>query len=143
MKLRLSMALLATLTLILGFGGCDADLVTVCGQGPSTGGAKVPPVMSIEMGRNAGTFDLHYQTRNAHDQIEVFYEGKSLFNSGCVGETRDLNLQYGPGEATHVDIVVTPNCKGTPMTSWLFEVGCPVDAVPSVQVQPANMDPRR
>ncbi len=127
-----------SLTTALALGGCDADLVTTCGAGASTGGATVPPVTSVEMGATSGTFDFRYETRNAHDQIEVFYEGKSLFNSGCVGESREMALNFGPGESTSVDVVVTPNCAGTPMTSWLFEVGCPIErplpSVPSVQV---------
>ncbi len=103
---------------------CDPTTSTVCGEA-NEGNTDVPPTFPIEMGRSAGTFRFDYETRNAKDRVEVFYEGQLLFDSGCVGESRSVDLDFGPGQATHVDVVLSPNCAGTPMTSWKFVAHCP------------------
>lgn len=124
----------ATLTLAcLALAGCDPVASDACGVGANEGGSDVPPTFPIEMGRNEGAFQFDYETRNAKDRVEVFYEGALLFDSGCVGESRSVPLTYGPGTATHIDVVISPNCAGTPMTSWRFEVGCPEPRAPFAQ----------
>ena len=105
--------------------GCASEGSPVCGDGPTTGNSSAPPSFPIEMARNQGVFKFYFETRKAKDRVQVLYEGRQLFDSGCVGQTGEQLLNYGPGHATHVDVVMTPNCSGTSMTSWLFEVGCP------------------
>ena len=105
---------------------CNSEESDTCDQGANEGNGDVPPSFPIEMGRTAGTFPFQYETRNAKDRVEVFYEGMLLYDSGCVSESRDVELAYGPGSSTRIDVVVSPNCDGTPLTSWRFTVGCPV-----------------
>jgi hypothetical protein len=117
-----------TLTLLAAcfvFASCESEHSPMCGEGATSGNNDVPPAFQIEMGKNVGSFAFNYETRNAKDQVIVKYEGNVLFDSGCVGETRKVILQYGPGRASHVDVVMNPNCEDTPMTSWQFKVGCP------------------
>lgn len=128
--LRFSAAVPA-LVVALAFGavGCESEHHPTCGEGPTTGNNDVPESFAIEVGRTAGVVPFHYETRNAKDQVQVFYEGQLLFDSGCVGETGDVKLPFGPGRSTEIDVVMNPNCSGTAMTSWLFEVGCPAPAI--------------
>lgn len=117
---RITLLLLSTALV-----ACGSEGSPLCGDGPTAGNSSAPPSFPIEMDRNGGTFRFHYETRKALDRVQVFYEGVQLFDSGCVGETRDVMLRYGPGKSTAVDVVMTPNCSGTPMTSWEFLVSCP------------------
>lgn len=105
--------------------GCEAQVSPVCGDGATTGNNEVPSSFPVEMGAREGAFTFHYETRDAKDRVLVVYEGKQLFDSGCVGETRDVELRFGPGQSSEIDVVMQPNCGGTAMTSWLFRVGCP------------------
>lgn len=123
-RLQKRIPTLGTAAMLLALAGCDPSASDVCGE-PSEGNGDVPPSFPIEMGRNAGTFEFSYETRNAKDRIEVFYEGTLLFDSGCVGESRRVQLAYGPGSSTQVDVVVSPKCEGSPATSWKFQATCP------------------
>lgn len=140
--------MLASLLTCAALSGCDSEGSDVCGDGPTTGNSAAPPSFPIELGRNEGVFRFYYETRSAKDRVQVFYDGVQLFDSGCVGETGDKMLTYGPGNATRVEVVLTPNCAGTPMTSWLFEVGCPTpsarltDGAPAVVTGQPPQGPR-
>ena len=138
--------------------GCESEISPICGEGVTTGNNDVPSSFPVEMGRSDGAFAFRYETRDAKDRVQVFYEGQQLFDSGCVSETRSVDLRFGPGTSTSVDVVMQPNCGGTSMTSWLFEVGCPAavirdggDSVPVVTVtqtgdgpsEPKSGPPRR
>lgn len=112
--------------LLLGAFACESHVETACGQGPSTGGHDVAPAFPIEMGATSGRFDFHFETRNAKDRVQVRYEGEQIFDSGCVGTSRDVVLDYGPGEATQIEVVISPNCESGALTSWLFDVQCPL-----------------
>ncbi len=115
----------AAMLACLALPGCESEHSPTCGVGETTGNADVPPSFAVDMGRNSGSFEFYYETRNAKDRVQVMYDGNELYDSGCVGETRNLLLTYGPGRSSKIDVVITPNCGGTPMTSWLFKVGCP------------------
>lgn len=129
MRTRTSIHCLAAVLALAGLVACESQSSDVCNGGPTTGNSTAPPAFPIELGQRSGTFRFYYETRKARDRVQVRYEGVELFDSGCVGETRTVALRYGPGQATHVDVVLTPNCGGTAMTSWLFEVGCPVSGL--------------
>lgn len=120
--IRLTLTVFAT---CLIFASCESEHSPTCGEGATFGNNDVPPAFEVEMGKNVGTFAFNYETRSAKDQVIVKYDGNVLFDSGCVGETRKVILQYGPGRVSHVEVVMKPNCEDTPMTSWQFEVGCP------------------
>jgi len=119
----------AALGIVAALWGCESEVSPICGEGVTTGNNEVPSAFPVELGRNDGTFTFRYETRDAKDRVQVFYEGQQLFDSGCVGETRSVELRYGPGASSQVDVVMQPNCGGTSMTSWLFEVGCPAATI--------------
>ena len=127
--LNLSVRSLCLFAVVLLLTACDLSGSPVCGGGPTEGYSEAPDRFAIDMGSNSGTFNFDYETRNAKDRIQVLYAGNVIFDSGCVSESRAVSLRYGPGRDTHVDVKVTPNCSGTPMTSWKFDVGCPTPLV--------------
>ena len=118
-------ALLVVALFLPCLAACESVHSPVCGEGATAGNNDVPPSFKVDMGANKGTFSFRYETRNAKDRVKVLYAGNELFDSGCVGETREVQLQFGPGRSSEIEVVMQPNCSGTPATSWQFEVGCP------------------
>ena len=94
-----------------------------CNQ-QNVSGRDVPETRTIELGRRSGTFTFTYQTYGQPDRMVVSYEGRSLFDTGCVGASGAQNLSYS-GNATTITVQVTPNCRGGSGTAWDFTVSCP------------------
>jgi hypothetical protein len=90
-------------------------------------GGDLPETHSFELARTSGTFDFTYDTFGIEDRMIVKYEGKTIFDTGCVGTTapETVAITYN-GTSTTVTVQVTPNCAGgTSGTAWEFTVGCP------------------
>jgi hypothetical protein len=90
-------------------------------------GGDVPETRTVELGRSSGTFTFTYNTQNIEDRMLVNYEGRTLFDTGCVGTVSDrsVNLSYS-GASSQLSVQVQPNCRvpGTG-TYWSFTVSCP------------------
>jgi len=93
-------------------------------QCPSTqvSGGRGTTQFSIDMLRTSGTFPLSYEMFTIPDQLDVFYEGNSLFSTGAlVSGSQDLNIAFS-GSSTLVQVRVTAPLDGT---AWQVYVGCP------------------
>lgn len=91
-------------------------------------GHDEPVARRIELGQPAGTFSLHFEPVIKKDRIKVWYEGKLLYDSGCIGGRGLVHKQIRySGSATIATIVVQPNCQGGLGTEWAFVVSCPVN----------------
>ncbi len=89
-------------------------------------GSNTPEVHSIYLGKKSGTFIFEYDTVAVPDRMQVVYEGRRLFDSGCVGTRGDRRVPISySGNAEVVGIHVSPNCSGGTFTSWSFTVHCP------------------
>jgi hypothetical protein len=100
------------------------DANVPCGSTQVAGG-DTPVTRTVELGRSSGTFNFSYNTYQIADRIVVTYQGKTLFDTSCVGTSGSVNLTYA-GTATSVTVSVTPNCSGGgSSTQWTFTVGCP------------------
>ncbi|KQU49527.1 hypothetical protein ASG84_05215 [Rhodococcus sp. Leaf278] len=78
-----------------------------------------------ELGRTGPTsFVLSYDTVDVPDQIEVFYQGALIHNTGYVGGSNGVGsvvVAVPAGTATAVLVRVT----GPVGTVWTYTVGCP------------------
>jgi hypothetical protein len=104
----------------------QAGVAPPCNQQNIAGG-DAPETRTIELGRSSGTFMFTYNTQNLEDRMVVLYEGRTLFDTGCVGTgtNRTQSITYS-GTATQVQVQVTPNCRtGGTGTFWSFTVSCP------------------
>ncbi len=96
-----------------------------CNEATVSGGAGVTDT-NHQLGRPGPTsFELVYETENVPDNIEVFYQGGKVFESGYIGD--DLNEGTGsavvslpPGAATTVLVRVS----GPNGTNWTYTVRC-------------------
>jgi len=86
-------------------------------------GKNVPEVHTIDLGQSFGTFQFDYQTFTEEDQIIITNGGRVIFNSGCVGESKSIQLQISGSPI--ITVRVNPNCDGGTNTAWNFTVHCP------------------
>jgi hypothetical protein len=78
----------------------------------------------IELGTRSGSFMFDYETFSQQDRIIVSYEGRTLFDTGCVGANGTQVLNFA-GTSTQVRVEVMPNCQGGTGTAWNYTVHCP------------------
>ncbi|MEN6318688.1 MAG: hypothetical protein ABFD82_08040 [Syntrophaceae bacterium] len=88
-------------------------------------GGDTPDTRYIQLGKASGTVNFSYETYSIKDQIIVSYNGKVLFDTGCVGASDTVTFSYA-GSSTFVTVQVIPNCAGgTTGTAWTYTVNCP------------------
>jgi hypothetical protein len=87
-------------------------------------GGNAPEVHTIDLGQSFGSFMFDYNTYTAKDQIIVTNGGQTIFNSGCVGESKSIRLNLN-GFSPTITVSVNPNCDGGSNTQWNFTVHCP------------------
>ncbi|NEW32689.1 hypothetical protein GV791_08955 [Nocardia cyriacigeorgica] len=112
-----------------GSGGSGSSIPRSkpCNQSTQSGGAGVTETVH-HLGTSGPTsFVLAYETYDIPDQIEVFYQGGLVHNTGYIGD--DINQGTGsvvvalpPGTETSVLVRVT----GPGGTDWEYTVNCPI-----------------
>jgi Viral BACON domain/Putative binding domain, N-terminal len=86
-------------------------------------GSDLPVTRSVDVGRTSGRFTFTYQTYSQQDRMVVSYEGRTLFDTGCVGTFSSRDISFSGGSSV-VTVTVTPNCAGGFGTAWEFTVAC-------------------
>lgn len=104
-------------------GGTAPPGAQACNQQTVAGGDQGTTV-NVELGQRSGTFTFEWDTESIPDRIRVFYQGKTLFNTKCVGSSGTERIPFS-GSDTHVTVQVDANCSGTTGTGWSFTVHCP------------------
>jgi len=94
-----------------------------CNQSGDSG-KDTPETNSYSMGKTSGTFDFSYNTQTVKDQIVILYEGKVIYDTGCVGKSGTASVSFS-GNTDFVTVSVRPNCDGTQGTKWSYGIGCP------------------
>ncbi|GEM_PF-6074155 len=97
-----------------------------CGQVTQAGG-DTPETHTHELGMTKGTVTFDYNTYYIKDQIIVYYDGTVLFDSGCVGEKKSVDLHF-EGSSHTLTVKVNPNCSGSSGTAWRYTLHCPTSA---------------
>ncbi|MEN8118675.1 MAG: hypothetical protein ABFS16_16950, partial [Bacteroidota bacterium] len=82
-------------------------------------GANTPEEHTIDLGQSFGSFMFDYQTFTEEDQIIITNGGRTIFNSGCVGEKKSVRLNLS-GFSPVITVRVNPNCDGGTSTQWNF-----------------------
>ncbi|WP_280439749.1 hypothetical protein [Nocardia cyriacigeorgica] len=111
-----------------GSGGSGSSIPRSkpCNQSTQSGGEGVTDTLHHLGTSGPASFVLAYETYRIPDQIEVFYQGGLVHNTGYIGD--DINQGTGsvvialpPGTATSVLVRVT----GPGGTDWEYTVNCP------------------
>ncbi|MBF0316958.1 MAG: DUF1566 domain-containing protein [Nitrospirae bacterium] len=87
-------------------------------------GADTPETFLIDMGKTTGIFNFYYETYSQKDQVVVSYDNTTLYDTGCVGASKSLDLSFS-GSSSIIKVAVTPNCAGGSGTAWTFTISCP------------------
>ena len=90
-------------------------------------GSDVGETRRIDLGNTSGSFLLKYDTGDrSDDRVVVLYEGRPLFDSGCVstGGPQMRSLTFS-GQSNVITLQVAPNCRGGFGSAWSVEVACP------------------
>ena len=69
---------------------------------------------------NSGTLQVSYDFQLVPDQMQVFYDGALIFDTGLVNGINSFTVDYGPGNSTNVVIVMNPGGNPNPTTSWSY-----------------------
>ena len=103
----------------------------VCPGGMSDEGTSSVPethTYLVNLGKTSGTFRFDHQTYTEPDRMVITYEGRTLFDSGCIGTKypKSAYLTYS-GQETNIILTVHELCSPTPQmnTVWKFDVDCP------------------
>jgi subtilisin-like proprotein convertase family protein len=83
-------------------------------------GGPQPVTNLFDTGQNSGSILLAYDFFALPDEMRVYYESNLLFDSGMVSFAGSTNLQYGPGAATVVTVVMNPETNSEANTAWHY-----------------------
>jgi protocatechuate 3,4-dioxygenase beta subunit len=109
---------------IIQVQACNATVVAG-GDGDDT---KV-----FNLGKTSGTISFYYDTQSVPDEIVVIYEGKTLYDTGCVGQalnstisTATVPLTYS-GSSSQITVVAHGDCDNPQFsgTYWTYSLSCP------------------
>jgi len=101
----------------------NLDPIEPCNK-TTVAGDDDPNTTSYNMGKTSGDFSFSYDTRSQKDQIIISYEGREIFNTGCVGAKGTKSVHFS-GNTDFVTVYVSPNCAGGKGTVWDYTIGCP------------------
>ncbi len=106
-------------------GSCSASCTTCDGQ--QVAGYDTPVTRRYEMGSPVGSFQFYYNTYVIQDRITVWNGGMIIFDTGCVGASDTVQINYS-SNSSYIRVDVEPNCACTLPngcgTVWVFTVSC-------------------
>ena len=77
----------------------------------------------ISLGANTtGTLIINYDFFTIPDDLRVYYEGQRIFDSGVVSGSGTYSVDFGPGSATNVVIIMNQDGNGqTNSDLWTYD----------------------
>jgi len=107
-------------------GGSTATLDVIASAAPTNRievfGGPLSTTNLFEVGANAGRVSLRYDCQTLPDEMRVYFDGALLTNFGYLSDTGLLSVSFGPGQDTHLTIVVNEDNQliGTVWTYTAF-----------------------
>lgn len=89
-------------------------------------GENTPSSQVTNLGSNHINVNFYYETYQIKDKIDVLYNDKEVFSSGCVGTNgkKKTNIRMDE-KSTSLEVKVFPNCEGSTSTRWEYTIECP------------------
>lgn len=75
---------------------------------------------TVDLGVNQGTITIDYDFYQLPDRLRVYYEGRLLHDTGMVGGTGRIQVDYGPGNSTLITVTVNEGGNPEPQTLWKY-----------------------
>ncbi|GAB05747.1 hypothetical protein M2359_000379 [Gordonia amarae] len=110
-----------------GSPGGGSPKVQRCNQQTRSGGQGVTTTKHIMGRRGPFSFTIVYDTETQPDRIQVFYQGRQLYNTGMIGDrinegNGSKRIRVPAGGQNFVTVKVTGPEQGT---HWSYTVHCP------------------
>lgn len=70
--------------------------------------------------KNEGTVQVDYEFFNVPDRVTIYYDNQLIFDSGMVSGTGTFSVDYGPGVATNVIIIMNEGGNFNTGTLWNY-----------------------
>ena len=85
--------------------------------------------VTLDTGGTKGKITLAFETYRITDQVQISYEGRTLYNSGFVGTqgVRTITREFD-GDSSEIIVQVTPNSNDG--TAWYYTVSAEVEECP-------------
>jgi len=74
--------------------------------------------IDVPAGANTGVLLIDYDHGGDPDTIDVFYEGENIFSAGPVAGAGQFLVNYGPGAATDLQVVMNQGGDAVPESAW-------------------------
>ena len=103
-------------------GGFGANIIITNITPVSSSGGPEASTNQLFTGLTAGTIYIDYNMYSLADDMRVYYENRLIFDSGMVTNTGSWTVNYGPGSATSVTLVVNEGGNYDPNTAWDYVV---------------------
>ncbi len=94
----------------------------------SVSGSDEPVSQIVNLGQSSGTINVNFDAAYVKDQMQVFYEGSLVSDSGCYGDGLIFSDSFTySGSDEFVTVQITPNCENPSGsgTFWQFTISCP------------------
>jgi subtilisin-like proprotein convertase family protein len=88
----------------------------------SASGGRAASTNVIDTGQTSGVLTINYNFYPIPDEMEVYYQGALIFDSGAISGSGVTNISYGPGTNTQVKIVMNQNITPPVGDQWDYAV---------------------
>ncbi|HEY9888699.1 MAG TPA: hypothetical protein V6D02_09885 [Candidatus Obscuribacterales bacterium] len=105
----------------LAINTLTATPVEYCNREQASGGSAGDRRV-LQMTANQGVIQLDYEMYQVPDRIEIFYEGRTLLDTGFISGTDSLTIPFA-GQSGRMEVVVTGNTVSD--TQWNYLLRCP------------------
>ena len=105
----------------LSTNGTGVTLATSTNLFPTaTNGTYTANSNVLAAGANQGILLIDYDFQNISDNLRVYYDGGSIFESGLVSGTGQFRVPYGPGSSTDLTIVMNEGDNSDTNSVWSY-----------------------
>ncbi len=87
---------------------------------PQASGTAAASTNDIMAGLNQGTVVVNYDFESIPDDLRIYYDGVRIFDSGLVGGAGQFTVDFGPGLATDVLLVMNEGNNADTNTVWEY-----------------------
>ncbi len=85
----------------------------------STGDAN-PNTNIFSTAQNSGTINIDYDFFQVPDQLQIYYDGLLIYDTGLISGAGTISVPFGPGLSTNVVVVVNGQGNPNPTTQWRY-----------------------
>ncbi len=104
----------------------DLELVSIggaVGVSRSAGGGFAEDRFTFDTGVTEGSIIIDYDFLFEEDTMNVYYEGTQIYTTGFTNGTRAVQIAFGPGTSTQLEIVMNEGGHPTSLTTiWSYSV---------------------